>query len=157
MPGERAGGHVSEALAKPHRVSGQLRMGPAQAPGRSKEATLLPGSGKETSPEGYKAKALLCLLCVPERSPFHSPVKGLRSALCWEDSHFRQRFLMSDDGPQKCPRTASSCVQILYIYCLRTKSRAFTFFSHRDLCQEVPSWSSLGLTDLRAAVSKGHG
>lgn len=44
-----------------------------------------------------------------------------------------------------------------YIYCLRTKSRASTRFFHRDLCQGRSSWSSLGLMDLRAAVSKGRG
>lgn len=35
-------------------------------------------------------------VCMPEMSPFQSSVKGFRSALCWEESHFSKRFLTSN-------------------------------------------------------------
>lgn len=61
----------------------------APAPARSYRAPLRAGSAEEAS------TGIL-------RQRLQSSVEALSSALCWEESHFGQRFLISV-GLQKCP------------------------------------------------------
>lgn len=88
MPGKRAEWSQVRCNGHLRLVRVQLQMVSAPARARSYRATLLVGSGKEAS------RRILRQRC-------QSSVEGLSSALCWEESRFGQRFLVSD-GFQKC-------------------------------------------------------